>query len=177
MTHVPPALHTTPLADRGDRAAHRSAALQASFFMMYVLTNGLFASALAFLRLPGALVYVLLRALSATAGQRKRQWSQQYMAYGDDVPQHTITFLLLLIFGVAQPLLAVVAALYFGVSYIYARYDLLYVQRETFQSGGLFWPVVRAPATPLTAPACCAARNKQAWGRGIRWSPHLALPC
>jgi len=120
---------------------------------MYVLTNGLFASALAFLRLPGAFVYILLRSLSATSGQRKRQWSQQHMSYGDDVPHHTITFLLLLIFGVAQPLLSVVAALYFGVSYIYARYDLMYVQREAFQSGGLFWPVVRPKHLPFAPSA------------------------
>ena len=64
------------------------------------------------------------------------------MSYGDSVPNHTIVAMLLLVFSIAQPLLAVAAALYFALALFYQRYDLLYVQREAFQSGGLFWPVV-----------------------------------
>ena len=113
---------------------------------MYMMTNGLLAESLAFLRLPGAIVYVCLRALSATPQQKKRQWSQQYYSYGDNVPNVTITALLMFVFSITQPLLAVAAALYFALALLYARYDLLYTQREAFQSGGMFWPVVRCSA-------------------------------
>jgi hypothetical protein len=43
--------------------------MQASFYIMYILTNGVMAEGLAFLRVPGAIVYLCLRALSATPAQ------------------------------------------------------------------------------------------------------------
>jgi hypothetical protein len=112
--------------------------------MMYILTNGVFAKGIAFLRLPGAAIYTILTRISGTKRQKKRCWSQQYMSYGPDVTDHTITILLLLVFGVVQPFVPMMALFYFIANFFYARYDLLYTFREAFQSGGLFWPVVRA---------------------------------
>ena len=125
-------------------SALRRNPVQASFYMLYILTNGLLARALLFLRLPAALIYLVLRAFSATARQRKQQWSRQYMWYGAELPEHTITLLLLFAFSIAQPLVSVVAVLYFALAYFVARYELLYAKREAFQAGGLFWPVVRS---------------------------------
>ena len=117
--------------------------LQASFYIMYILTNATIAKGTTFLRLPGAAIYLLLSRLSGTKRQRKKTWSQQYMQYGTELPDHTITALLLLVFSVAQPFIAIVSLLYFVCVFFYTRYDLLYTQREKFQTGGLFWPVVR----------------------------------
>lgn len=68
------------------------------------------------------------------------------MQYGPELADHTITVLLLFLFGVQQPFLPLVSLAYFICNYFYARYDLLYTKREAYQSGGLFWPVVRAPS-------------------------------
>lgn len=79
------------------------------------------------------------------------------MQYGPELADHTITVLLLFLFGVQQPFLPLVSLAYFICNYFYARYDLLYTKREAYQSGGLFWPVVR-PLSPLSnAPAPCGS--------------------
>ena len=117
--------------------------VQASFYILYILTNGLLAKGVAFLRLPGAAIYFLLSRLAGTKRQKKKVWSQQYMEYGTDLPDHTITILLLFVFCIVQPFVAIVSLMYFAVVFFYARYDLLYTKREAYQTGGLFWPVVR----------------------------------
>jgi calcium permeable stress-gated cation channel len=118
--------------------------MQASFYIMYILTNATIAKGISFLRLPGAAIYLLLSRLSGTKRQKKRTWSRQYMEYGAELPDHTVTALLLLVFAVAQPFVAIVSLLYFVFVSFYTRYNLLYVQRERYQTGGLFWPVVRS---------------------------------
>jgi hypothetical protein len=65
------------------------------------------------------------------------------MSYGTAIPVDSLIVLILLTFSVALPLVSVAALLYFVLSYFYFRYDLLYTKREAFQSGGMFWPVVR----------------------------------
>lgn len=59
------------------------------------------------------------------------------------MPDHSLTYLLMLVFCVIQPLMVPVSVLYFVVNGACLRYDLIYVYREAFQSGGRFWPVVR----------------------------------
>eukprot|EP00892_Ulva_mutabilis_P005047 jgi/Ulvmu1/2914/UM147_0012.1 len=115
---------------------------QASFYLQYILTNGLLAKGIAFLKIPGAAIYFLLTKLAGTKRQKKKCWANQYMKYGAELADHTMTVLLMLLFGVQQPFLALVALAYFVCIYFYARYDLLYTQREAYQSGGLFWPVI-----------------------------------
>ena len=63
--------------------------------------------------------------------------------YGRELADHTITLLLVFVFCVMQPFIPLIGLVYFVCNYFYARYDLLYSKREAFQSGGLFWPVVR----------------------------------
>jgi Calcium-dependent channel, 7TM region, putative phosphate len=117
--------------------------LQASFYISYILTNATVAKGLAFLRIPGAVIFLFLSRLSGTKRQKKKTWSQQFVQYGTELPDHTITALLLLVFSVAQPFVALISVLYFIFVFFYTRYQLLYTQRERFQTGGLFWPVVR----------------------------------
>lgn len=74
---------------------------------------------------------------------KRRLWGQQFMTYGADIPRHSLIILLLLVFSVQQPFLALACIAYFAVNCVTARYQLLYVFREQFQSGGRFWPIVR----------------------------------
>lgn len=136
---------------------NRVASLQASFYLQYILTNGLLAKGVAFLKLPGAAIYFLLSRLAGTKRQKKKCWANQYMKYGAELADHTMTVLLMLLFGVQQPFLPIVALAYFICIYFYARYDLLYTQREAYQSGGLFWPVVWPPSRPERI--CCVDLN------------------
>lgn len=78
------------------------------------------------------------------------------------MPDHSLTYLLMLVFCVIQPLMVPVSVLYFVVNGACLRYDLIYVYREAFQSGGRFWPVVRCLSCGSlmmlqTACTCCGA--------------------
>jgi hypothetical protein len=117
--------------------------VQASYYISYIITSGLLGKCITFLRLPGAVIFLLLSKFAGTKRQKKKTWSRQYMQYGTDVPDHTITILLLLVFSVSQPFVAVVSVMYFVVVFFCSRYNLLYTLREDYQTGGLFWPVVR----------------------------------
>jgi hypothetical protein len=130
---------------------------------MYILTNATIAKGIAFLRLPGAAIFVLLSRLSGTRRQKKKLWSRQYVQYGTELPDHTITVLLLLTFAVQQPFLPLICVLYFVMVFFYTRYSLLYTQRERFQTGGLFWPTVRRPLSSVLrcAGICACARARR----------------
>lgn len=115
---------------------------QASFFLMFILTTGIFAGSIGFLRIPGAVIFWILTKVSGSHRQKKRCFSQQYASYGAPVAMHTIVLMLVFVFGVVQPFVALAGFFYFVVNYFYARYNLLYVLREPYETGGLFWPVV-----------------------------------
>ena len=110
---------------------------------MYILTNATIAKGIAFLEIPGAIIFMLLSHFAGTRRQKKKCWARQYVDYGTELPDHTITVLLLLVFSVAQPFIALVSVMYFFFVYFYTRYNLLYTQREAYQTGGLIWPTVR----------------------------------
>lgn len=93
---------------------------QASFYLQYILTNGLLAKGVAFLKIPGAAIFFLLSKLAGTKRQKKKTWANQYMQYGPELADHTITVLLLFLFGVQQPFLPLVSLAYFICNYFYA---------------------------------------------------------
>eukprot|EP00892_Ulva_mutabilis_P001308 jgi/Ulvmu1/11178/UM072_0014.1 len=115
---------------------------QASYFLTFLLTKGVFASSIRFLRLPGAVIYFILSKISTSERAKKRTWSRQYASYGTAIPSDSMAFLILIVFSVSQPFVSAAALFYFVCSHLFWRYDLLYTKREAFQSGGLFWPVM-----------------------------------
>ena len=76
------------------------------------------------------------------------QHAYRYMSYGERIPDASLCMLVLLVFSFVQPLVPCVALLYFILATIFWRYDMLYSYRDDFQTGGMFWPVVRPPSLP-----------------------------
>lgn len=52
------------------------------------------------------------------------------------VPQHTITILLGLVFCCMNPLVPVMCLIYFLINTVTEKYNMMYVMRARFQSGG-----------------------------------------
>ena len=52
------------------------------------------------------------------------------------VSSHTITILLGLVFSVINPLVPLICVVYFGVSYLTERYNMLYSERPLYHAGG-----------------------------------------
>lgn len=124
--------------------------IQAGFFFTYLLTKGILARTIGFLRIPGAVISWLLGKFSTSERAQKRTWANQYMSYGAKVPGDALAILILLVFSFVQPLISVAALVYFILANLYWKYDLMYCFRDSFQTGGMFWPVVRTSVAPET---------------------------
>ncbi len=75
------------------------------------------------------------------------------------VPTHTITILLGLTFCCMNPLLPPMALVYFLVNTVTEKYNMLYVMRARFQSGGR----ARGPARRALPPAPPGVAGRRAW--------------
>ena len=61
------------------------------------------------------------------------------MTYGDVVPDHTLVILLGVVFAAINPIITLTALAYFLMNVVVWRYQLLYVYKEEYQSGGKLW--------------------------------------
>ena len=52
------------------------------------------------------------------------------------VPNHTMTILFGLVFCVINPLLPAMCIVYFIVAFLTEKYNMLYIERPRYQSGG-----------------------------------------
>ncbi|KAK9804434.1 hypothetical protein WJX72_012500 [[Myrmecia] bisecta] len=116
-----------------------AAPLTSIFFMTYLVLQGFSAKPLNFLRIVGLVLFWIQSKLAATERAKARLWQNQTMAYGDQVPDHTIAILLGLVFCIINPLICPVALVYFIVTSITEKYNLLYVFQPKYQSGGKVW--------------------------------------
>ena len=125
--------------------------------------QGLLAHAIKFLKLPGAIIFFIVTKISKSRRAKKKAYSQQFFSYGKVIPYTTLIFLLGVTFATIQPFMPLFALMYFVVNYFYVRFDLLYAMREPYQTGGMFWPVVRAPAANavLLCTSACLLRRRR----------------
>ncbi|KAK9864573.1 hypothetical protein WJX84_004373 [Apatococcus fuscideae] len=112
------------------------------FFLTYVVLQGLNAAPLGFLRLVGVVLFWLLSILAGTERAKARRWSQQSLTYGGQIPNDTIIILLGLVFCCVNPLICLAALLYFLITWTLEKYNMLYVWRENYQTGGKMWLIV-----------------------------------
>ena len=69
------------------------------------------------------------------------------------VSTHTITILLGLVFCVINPLLAPICVVYFAITYMTERYNMLYIERPQYHAGGkVILPLLSFPATAMCQP-------------------------
>lgn len=75
--------------------------------------------------------------MAHTERAKARLWEEQYVDYGWEVPDACVTMLLGLVFCVIQPLMTPIALVYFLVNSCLYKYQLIYVHKPQFESGGL----------------------------------------
>ncbi|KAG2482061.1 hypothetical protein HYH03_018987 [Edaphochlamys debaryana] len=120
----------------------QSIPMQSTFFITYLLTNGLGAKSLAFIRAPAFAIFWVLSKFAGSPRARQRMWMYQYTDNGTNVPEHTLAILLGLVFSCINPIAAVAAFAYFFVQYTGESYNNLYVYRRAYESGGRLWKTV-----------------------------------
>lgn len=114
----------------------------AIFFMTFLLARAFISTPLSLLR-TAELVLFLIKSRFAAATPRGKLRLQESavvrQTYGTQIPSDTIAALLGLTFCTICPIIAPLALLYFGVSYLVSKYHLMAVAKESYQSGGLVW--------------------------------------
>lgn len=78
----------------------------------------------------------VLSRVSSTERAKARLWENQFIDFGYEVPDHMMAMLLGLVFCIVAPPIAVIAAAYFLVNSIIARYQVCYVYTPRFETGG-----------------------------------------
>ncbi|PNW79626.1 hypothetical protein CHLRE_08g360564v5 [Chlamydomonas reinhardtii] len=114
----------------------------ATFFITYLFVAGLFVKSLAFLRLPGFVIFWLLSKFAGSPRARQRLWMYQYTDSGTTVVDHGMTVLLGLVFCCINPIVCPAALAYFLVTGLSERYNTIYVFRRHYESAGKLWGTV-----------------------------------
>ena len=115
--------------------------LTSLFFLNFVEFCALVAAPFALLRAPALTLFACRSAAAYTERAKARLWQDQFANYGRTLPRHGLIALIGLVFAPITPLCPPMCLLYFLVASITEKYNLLYVQRPRYQSGGRLWPL------------------------------------
>jgi hypothetical protein len=117
-----------------------AAPLTSLFFLNYVQFNALAAAPFALLRAFPLALFALKSGAASTERARARLWQDQFAAFGPLLPRHSLVGLVGVVFAPINPLVPLMCTVYFLMASITEKYNMLYVRREAYQSGGLLWP-------------------------------------
>ncbi|KAI0063663.1 DUF221-domain-containing protein [Artomyces pyxidatus] len=112
------------------------------FFLSYVILQGLGIMPLQLLNL-GILIPRALYRLFVTRTPRDfaELNAPPVINYGAVYPQAILIFVITLLYSIAQPLILIFGAVYFGVAYVVYKYKLLFVFYKPYESHGQAWPI------------------------------------
>ena len=115
--------------------------LTSLFFLNFVEFCALAAMPFALLRAPALTLFSLKSRAAFTERAKARLWQDQYANYGRTLPRHGLIALIGVVFAPITPLCPPMCLLYFLVASITEKYNLLYVQKPRYQSGGRLFPL------------------------------------
>lgn len=130
-----------------------SAPQTASFFCTYIMVDAFITAPIFLIRYTDFIIYYALSIMAATE-RAKERLLKIHMRYGSnlyfyifklnfiyegDLPNHSLTILLGLVFASVNPIITVLAVFYFMIYWFVWKYQLIYVYSEQFQSGGRIW--------------------------------------
>ena len=94
------------------------------------------------MRVVGLVIFLLRTFMASTDRSKRKIWQSYTMFYADYVVNCMIALMLGLIYCTIQPIILPMCLVYFLIANVIWRYNLLYVFREEYQSGGLLWPLL-----------------------------------
>ncbi|KAI9438478.1 DUF221-domain-containing protein [Lactarius indigo] len=112
------------------------------FFLSYVILQGLGIMPLQLLNLGVIIPRVFYRMLvTRTPRDFAELNAPPVINYGTVYPQAILIFVITLLYSIAQPLILIFGAIYFGVAYLVYKYKLLFVFYKPYESQGQAWPI------------------------------------
>ena len=152
-----------------------SAPMTSQYFLSFIVFMALAAAPFALLRLPALALFTLKTATAGTERAKARLWQDQFQAYGPRLPRLSLVLLLGVTFAPINPIVPPACLLYFLMVSLTEKYNLLFVQRERFQSGGLAWPLAQRQATASLLVAQCVLVFILVV-KGAPWAATLVVP-
>lgn len=119
-----------------------TAAPQAAiFFLTYVTLQALLVVPIQILRIgPFVVFWLKSKFLASTERAKNRLWQNQNFTYGKELPDDTIVMLLGVTFSCMCPIIAPITFIYFSITYVVRKHDLVYAYIPAYQAGGMAWP-------------------------------------
>lgn len=118
---------------------------QASFFMTYILLQGLVTHLVDLVRPKDLVLYLVLRFwYCKTKEECEKAAEMGNFPYPTRYAQELLIFTMTLVYSVMSPPVIIVALLYFCLAYVVNRYNTIFVFRVRHESGGLVFPTVVA---------------------------------
>jgi hypothetical protein len=116
---------------------------QATFFMTYILLQGLITHLVDLVRPKDLVLYLILRFwYCKTKEEYEKAAEMGCFPYPTRYAQEMLIFTVTLVYSVMSPPVIIVALLYFCIAYVVARYNTIFVFRPHHESGGLAFPSV-----------------------------------
>ncbi|GAX72896.1 hypothetical protein CEUSTIGMA_g351.t1 [Chlamydomonas eustigma] len=114
----------------------------ASFFITYILTSGIGKEGIKFLRLVNLVIFLVLSRTASTPRARMRLWTEQHQGLGSTIPYYMMAFFLGVMYCIINPIIAPTLLIYLMMAILAQRYNVMYVFKPMYESGGQVWGTV-----------------------------------
>ncbi|XP_042475228.1 CSC1-like protein At4g02900 isoform X1 [Macadamia integrifolia] len=117
--------------------------MKATFFITYIMVDGWAGIAAEILRLVPLIIFHLKNAfLVKTDQDREEAMDAGSIGFASSEPRIQLYFLLGLVYSAVTPILLPFIVVFFGLSYIVFRHQIINVYDQKYESGAAFWPDV-----------------------------------
>ncbi|KAK8653991.1 hypothetical protein V6N13_127972 [Hibiscus sabdariffa] len=117
--------------------------MKATFFITYTMVDGWAGVAAEILRLKPLIMYHLKNFfLVKTEKDREEAMDPGTIGFNTGEPQIQLYFLLGLVYAVVTPILLPFIIVFFGLSYVVFRHQIINVYNQEYESAAAFWPDV-----------------------------------
>lgn len=118
--------------------------MKATFFITYIMVDGWAGVAAEILRLKPLIIFHLKNAfLVKTERDREQAMDPGSLGFSTAEPRIQLYFLLGLVYSVVTPFFLPFIVIFFGLSYVVFRHQIINVYNQEYESGAAFWPDVQ----------------------------------
>jgi hypothetical protein len=111
----------------------------ATFFMTFILLNGIAGRAFTFIRIVGGIIYTLRRNITSSDKARDKLWMNQETLLGEMIVSHTMTIMIGIIFCCQAPIITGMCLYYFILNTAFEIYNVNYVFDKVYENNGSIW--------------------------------------
>jgi hypothetical protein len=114
----------------------------ATFFMTFILLNGIAGRAFTFIRIVGGIIYTLRRNITSSDKARDKLWMNQETLLGEMIVSHTMTIMIGIIFCCQAPIITGMCLYYFILNTAFEIYNVNYVFDKVYENNGSIWHTI-----------------------------------